>query len=66
MVASLVVLFHVLNSLLICLWVGWLCGPHSACSYLCSCISVRVCVRVCVCVFGNMGSDSGALFTHLH
>ena len=63
MIAGLVVLFPVLNSLLIYLWVGWLWS--SWCVLIFMFMHFCVCVCVCVCVFGKMGSDSGALFTHL-
>ena len=48
--ASLVVLFPVLNSLLIYLWVGWLWSSW--------CVLIFMFMHFCVlCVFGKMGSD---------
>ena len=66
MVASLVVLFHV-PEFSADLFMGWLAlvPMVRARIYVHAFLCVCVCACVCVCVFGNMGSDSGALFTHL-
>ena len=42
---------------------GWLALVFMVCAHIY--VHAFLCVCVCVCVFGKMGSDSGALFTHL-
>ena len=60
MIASLVVLFPV-PEFSADLFMGWLAVVLMVCAR----IYVHAFLCVCVCVFGNVGSDSGAVFTHL-
>jgi len=63
MIASLVVLFPV-PEFSADLFMGWLAVVLMVCARIYVHAFLCVCVCVCVCVFGNVGSDSGAVFTH--